>query len=122
MGLLASQLSGDCALIFSDLDSIPGMVAATYTPLGGTPRAINVLLVRNPPQRFNAKGEDVTPRLEFACANDATLGITAGGLNAFGNDKLTVSYRGVSRDFGIYLPDPSAGEFEGDGFLILDLK
>ena len=95
-----------------------------YVPLGGEERTVKAIVDRNPPERVDALGNLVTPKMTVQVANDATSGIAIAGLNAFGNDKIRVAYRvgGDAQDFGIYLPDPSAGDFQSGGMLTLDLR
>jgi hypothetical protein len=96
----------------------------TYTPKGGAARSINAIVDRNPPERINVRGDIVTPKMTIMVANDATAGISSAELDAYGNDKVTVALRigGVAQEFGVYLPDASAGNFMDAGMITLDLK
>ncbi len=123
MGLLNSQIAADADWIFGDVDSVPGMESITYTPRVGTPRTINAIVDRFPPERINARGEIVTPKLTITVANSTTLGINSAELDAYGNDKATVALRigAAAQDFGVYLPEGMAG-FMDAGVIMLDLK
>lgn len=87
MGLLNAQIAADAAWIFQDADSVPGMESITYTPRNGTPRTINAIINRNPPEI--AAGNMRKPSMTITVANSATLGIDITTFNA-GGDSATL--------------------------------
>jgi hypothetical protein len=104
MGLLDDMLKADSA-VFVDTDGFGEQV--TYSPLNGTPRTINAIVNRQPPEVYSGSGEVLTPLMSILVRNDATYGISSATLNANGNDRVTVAERigGTAKSYGVYLPE-----------------
>jgi hypothetical protein len=122
MSAFNDMLAADAVNVFANPTEFGE--SGTFTPRGGTPRTIGAVVDRNPPERINARGEFVTPKMTITVANDATTGISSADLDAYGNDKFAIPLRigGVAQVFGVYLPDSSAGNFMDAGMITLDLK
>lgn len=88
MGLLDTSMSDD-ATYFIDTDEFAE--AVTYTPLGGTAKSINAIVVRDEPAQLGeTAARSLAADLTIAIRNDATAGVTS--VNT-GGDRVTVARR-----------------------------
>lgn len=119
MSFFNDCLQSDAVYSFIDPDGI-GAEAIVYRPKGGTPRTINAVVTRNPPQDSSAG--IVQPLLEISVANHATLGISSADVD-YGGDSVTLSDRigGPTRSYKLHRP--STGQTDHDaGMLTVELR
>lgn len=100
----------------------------TYTPSGGSPRTIQAIVDRDPPERIAGAGDLYAPKMTIDVQNDPVNGIDSSAMNLHGADTVTVAYRvgGTPQTFGVYLPPPGQGPQErranDAGMISLDLR
>jgi hypothetical protein len=97
--------------------------SGTFTPAGGTPRTINVIVDRAPAAMMTDNGVYV-PRVRITACNHATRGILSSEVNQHGADRFSipVMHGGTAESLGVYLPPPGTPGTQDAGMIVLDLR